>query len=416
MNRRNPEKGVLKLTLLLASTLTVMAWTMIAPALPSIQAHFAEVANVAFWVRLVLTLPALFIAASAPIVGYIVDRIGRKTVLVIATLLYGISGIAGYLAPTLTLLLISRASLGIAVGALTTSVTTLIADYYTGATRGRFMGLQAGFMGLAGTVYLALGGVLADIGWRVPFLTYSLAFVILPLILLALYEPLLGEQCAEKPHLASDPGECVAESIRATQSINSVGAVASPAPIRFLLFMYLVMIGSQIVFYLIPVQLPFYLQDVTGASASQSGLAISVMTLFYALASLQYGRLASRLHHLQVLTIAFALLGVGYLLIWWAGGWAIIVLGLLLGGIGMGLLIPNVSVWLADETPLQLRGRVLGGLMTALFLGQFLSPIVGQPVSGIVGSGGLYLSAGVLLLVIAALFWVTRNQLRSLTG
>jgi hypothetical protein len=70
MNRRNPENPVLKVTLLLTSTFTVMAWTMIAPALPSIQAHFAEVANVAFWVRLVLTLPALFIAASAPIAGY----------------------------------------------------------------------------------------------------------------------------------------------------------------------------------------------------------------------------------------------------------------------------------------------------------------------------------------------------------
>jgi len=415
MNRRNPEKGVLKVTLLLASTLTVMAWTMIAPALPSIQAHFAEVANVAFWVRLVLTLPALFIAAIAPIAGYIVDRIGRKTVLVISTLLYGISGIAGYLAPTLALLLISRASLGIAVGALMTSVTTLIADYYAGAARGRFMGLQAGFMGLGGTVYLALGGVLADIGWRVPFLTYSFAFVILPFILLALYEPLLGEQCAEKPHPASDPGECVAESIRATRSINSVGSIVSSVPIRFLLFMYLVMIGSQIIFYLIPVQLPFYLQDMTGASASQSGLAISVMSFFYALASLQYGRVASRLDHFKVLTIAFALLGVGYLLISWAGRWAIIVLGLLLAGLGMGLLIPNVSVWLADETPLELRGRVLGGLMTALFLGQFLSPIVGQPVSGIVGLGGLYLSGGALLLVIAALLWVTRNQLRFLT-
>jgi MFS family permease len=416
MNRRNPADNLLKLTLLFTSTLTVMAWTMIAPALPSIQARFAEVPNAAFWVRLVLTLPALFIAASAPIVGYIVDRIGRKTVLVIATLLYGVSGIAGYLAPTLTLLLISRASLGISVGALMTSVTTLIADYYTGPARARFMGLQAGFMGFAGTVYLALGGLLADIGWRVPFLTYSFAFLILPLILLALYEPSLAEQCAEKPHPASDPGECVAESIRAAQSINSVRSTVSPVPIRFLLFTYLVMIGSQIIFYLIPVQLPFYLQDVTGASASQSGLAISVMTLFYALASLLYGRLASRLDHLQVLTIAFALLGVAYLLIWSAGGWAIIVLGLLLAGIGMGLLIPNVSVWLADQTPLQLRGRVLGGLMTALFLGQFLSPIVGQPVSGIVGSGGLYLSAGVLLLLIAALFWMTRHQLHSLTG
>jgi MFS family permease len=416
MNRRNPENPVLKGTLLFTSTLTVMAWTMIAPALPSIQAHFAEVANVAFWVRLVLTLPALFIAATAPIAGYIVDRIGRKTVLVISTLLYGISGVAGYLAPTLTLLLISRASLGIAVGALMTSVTTLIADYYAGAARARFMGLQAGFMGLGGTAFLALGGVLADVGWRVPFLIYFFAFVILPFIVLALYEPLLGEQCAEKPHPISEPGECVAESIRATGSINSVGSIVSSVPIRFFLFVYLVMIGIEIVFYLIPVQLPFYLQALTGASASQSGLAISVMAFFYALASLQYGRVASRLDHFEVLTIAFALVGVGYLLISSAGGWAIIVLGLLLGGIGLGLLIPNLNVWLADETPPALRGRVLGGLTTALFLGQFLSPIVGQPVSAIVGLGGLYLSAGALLLVIAPLFWVTRNQLRLLTG
>ena len=104
MNRRNPENLVLKGTLLFTSTLIVMAAGIIAPALPLMQAHFAEVANVAFWVRLVLTLPALFIAATAPIAGYIVDRIGRKKVLMISTLLYGLSGAAGYLAPTLSLL------------------------------------------------------------------------------------------------------------------------------------------------------------------------------------------------------------------------------------------------------------------------------------------------------------------------
>ena len=416
MRTRNPENPVLKATLLFTSTLIVMAAGIIAPALPLMQAHFAEVANVAFWVRLVLTLPALFIAATAPIAGYLVDRIGRKTVLVISTLIYGFSGVAGYLAPTLSLLLASRALLGISVGGLMTSVTTLIADYYAGAARARFMGLQAGFMGLGGTAFLALGGVLADVSWRVPFLIYFFAFVILPFIVLALYEPLLGEQCAEKPNPISDPAGCVAESMRAVEGGVPTASMAAPFPIRLAVFVYSVMIGIQIIFYLIHVQLPFYLQDLTGASASQSGLAISVMAFFYALASLQYGRVASRLDHFEVLTIAFALVGVGYLLISSAGGWAIIVLGLLLGGIGLGLLVPNLNVWLADETPPALRGRALGGLTTALFLGQFLSPIVGQPVSAVVGLGGLYLSAGALLLVIAPLFWVTRNQLRFLTG
>lgn len=55
MNRRNPENLVLKTTLLLTSTLIVMVTGVMVSALPSVQAHFGDVPNVAFWVRLVLT-------------------------------------------------------------------------------------------------------------------------------------------------------------------------------------------------------------------------------------------------------------------------------------------------------------------------------------------------------------------------
>jgi MFS family permease len=416
MNKRDPEKPVVKATVLLASTLIVMVTGVIVPALPAVQAHFAQAPNVAFWVRMVLTLPSLFIAATAPIAGYVVDRVGRKTVLLTSTLVLGIAGVAGYLAPTLTSLLISRAGLGIAVGALMTSLTTLIADYYSGAARGRFMGLQAAFMGFGGTASLALGGLLADVGWRVPFLTYSLALAVLPLSVLALYEPLLGEQCAGKLPLLSDPGACAAESIHATRRIDSVRAVAPSAPLRLMLFLYLVTVGIQIVLFLLPMQLPFYLLHVMGASASRSGLAISMMSVSYALASMQYGRVASWLDHSKVLTVAFALVGAGFLLIGSAGGWAIMLLGLLLAGTGQGLLSPNLTVWLAGETPLALRGRVMGGLTTTVFLGIFLSPLVGEPVSAAIGFRALCLSAGAVLLVLASLFWVTRDQLRSLTS
>ncbi len=107
MSRRNPESLVLKITLLLTSMLMVMVTTAVAPALPAIQAHLAEVSRAALWVRLLLTLPALFIAATAPVAGYIIDRIGRRPVLVRSTLLFGISGVAGYVILTLPLLLIN---------------------------------------------------------------------------------------------------------------------------------------------------------------------------------------------------------------------------------------------------------------------------------------------------------------------
>ena len=81
---RNTDTLSIKATLLIASLFTVMAAATIAPALPAMQAHFADVENVEVLVRLVLTLPALFIVIGAPIAGYLIDKLGRKSLLMMA--------------------------------------------------------------------------------------------------------------------------------------------------------------------------------------------------------------------------------------------------------------------------------------------------------------------------------------------
>jgi hypothetical protein len=63
----NTNSVITKATLLLISSLTVMAGAKIAPSLPAMQEHFKDVENAALWVRLVLTLPALFIVFGSPI-------------------------------------------------------------------------------------------------------------------------------------------------------------------------------------------------------------------------------------------------------------------------------------------------------------------------------------------------------------
>ena len=75
------DSPAVKATVLLASTTTVMAAVRIAPALPGMEDHFSDVPNVDLLVRLVLTFPALFIVIGAPMAGYVVDRWGRKNVL-----------------------------------------------------------------------------------------------------------------------------------------------------------------------------------------------------------------------------------------------------------------------------------------------------------------------------------------------
>jgi hypothetical protein len=154
------------------------------------------------------------------------------------------------------------------------------------------------------------------------------------------------------------------------------------------------------------VQLPFYLQQLFNANASQSGLAIALTTL-------SYQRLKARFTFTNLYTIAFVLMGIGYLMISAAPSYPIVLMGLAIGGLDVGLLMPNMNVCLTSSTPVSLRGRILGGLTTSFFLGQFISPLISQPLSLKVGLGATYGLAGGLMWVMAIASVVVTLQQRS---
>ncbi|MBD1871302.1 MFS transporter [Cyanobacteria bacterium FACHB-471] len=371
---------LVKATLLLSSSLTVMAGATIAPSLPAMRDYFAAVPNADYWVRLVLTVPALFIAIGAPFVGTAIDRFGRKPLLAVAVLLYGIAGTSGVVLNDIGLILVGRVLLGLSVAGIMTTATALIADYYIGAARAQFLGFQAGFMGLGGVLFLSLGGFLADVNWRMPFLIYLLALLILPLVVLVLPEP-------DRTQTAENSGTTVPESF----------------PLQIAGLTYVAAFLSQIVFYLIPVQLPFYLKQLVSATASQSGLAIAFATLFSAASAIAYKQIKARLSFIGIYAIAFLLMSIGYLVISISPTYAMVLVGLAIAGTGLGLLMPNMNVCLTSVTPVSLRGRVLGGLTTAFFLGQFVSPILSQPLSSVVGLDITYQIAGGLMAAMGAI-------------
>ncbi|MGJ5673733.1 MAG: MFS transporter [Nostochopsis sp.] len=186
-------------------------------------------------------------------------------------------------------------------------------------------------------------------------------------------------------------------------------------PVNLLILIFGVTILSQVIFYLIPVQLPFYLRSLTNATPAQSGVAIATATLFSAFGSLAYGRVRAKLDFVSILPIIFGLMGIGYTIIGLVGSYVLILLGLAIAGLGLGLMMPNMTVWVSNAVSDAVRGRALGGLSTSLFLGQFLSPIISQPVSAKVGLGLTYTWAGGLLLILAILFVVMKQQVVALT-
>ena len=71
---------LIKAVLLLSSGMTVMAGSVISPALPEISRHFSG-ENPAVLTKLILTMPALTIAICAPLAGHISDLFGRRRLL-----------------------------------------------------------------------------------------------------------------------------------------------------------------------------------------------------------------------------------------------------------------------------------------------------------------------------------------------
>jgi MFS family permease len=394
----NSNAWTTKLTLLLASSLTVMSGATVSPSLPAMKQQFeSAIADPDLritLVKLVITLPALFIVIGSPIAGIVVDRFGRKPLLLLSAILYGFAGSSGLFLDSLPTILVGRAILGFAVAGVMVSATTLIADYYSGSARAAFMGLQAGFMGLGGVLFLTVGGALAQQNWHYPFGIYLFAWLIVPLISMFVLEP-------ERDNLSSP---------------NIEAEIPSQfTPVGVMVIVYGLTTLSQIAFYLIPVQLPFFLDSLVQALPTQSGMAIALCTLFSAVASVTYGKLKQRMEFVTFLPIIFGFMGIGYLLIGQSSNWTQVLTGLAISGMGLGIIMPNMSVWLSSAVPDAIRGRALGGLSTAMFLGQFLSPIVTQPLAKNLGLGGTYAVTGGGLIVVALGFAVFKSQVRNLT-
>ena len=361
------KKWKLKFTLLLVSSLTIMSIITISPALPQMTLAFSDVKNAAFLVKLVLTLPALMIALFSPVTGRLIDRYGRLRILWFSLALYTISGVGGYFLNNLYHLLLSRALLGISVGMSMPIVITLIADYFEGLERQKFVGLQIAFMSLGGILFIGLGGILADFGWNYPFLIYLSALLVLPLSIMYLYEPAV-----------------VGKSYQVNQHIK--------AP-RLIWLLFLNTMFMWILFFLIPVQIPFHLKAIGIEKNSLTGAAIAISTAFSAVSSFSYSKIKEHFSSLSIFSLGYLLMAAGFVCISVSNSYLLVVLAMMLSGLGMGMMIPNTNMWVMKIVPPEIRGKEIGKLTTFWFLGQFLSPIIIYPILTILSISSTFMLA-----------------------
>ena len=164
--------------ILLALFLFALDQTVVGTALPKIVTDLKG-DNLYTWVITVYLLTATI---SGPIYGKLSDVFGRRPIVIFAVSLFLVSSVLSGLSQEMWQLILFRGLQGLGGGAIFPVSLAVVADLYTPAERGKYLGLFGAVFGLSSLLGPGIGGFITDtISWHWIF------FVNLPLGLIALF-------------------------------------------------------------------------------------------------------------------------------------------------------------------------------------------------------------------------------------
>lgn len=355
---------LLRVTLLMAgSCLPILGAVLIAPVLPKMQDHFASVPGAKALVPLALTVPALALALLAPFAGVIVDRVGRKRLLTVATLLYAVFGTAPLWLDSLGGIIASRALVGVTEAAIMTCCTTLIGDYYSGRRRVKYLALQTMCASASATAFFVVGGAAGSAGWRVPFWVYAVSLALAPLMAAALPDPAAVTPDTEVP---------------------AGSAAHRPFPWRQLAGICALTFFGAMVFYTVPVEMAYLLDDLGVENSGVIGLATAIASAATVGGAVAFARLGRSPDPMLPAVLAVCAAGFGVMFL--AGNAPLLVAGAVVNCVGTGMLLPALLTSAMSRLEFEDRGRGTGLWMAAFFGGEFICPLVLLAAESAVGS------------------------------
>jgi len=356
--------------------------------------------NAELLIRLLVPAPSLTVVIFAPLAGYFVDRYGRRVMLLSGVVLFVITGSAGFYLPGLEMIFASRLALGIAVAMIMTSQTALIGDYFTGEKRSALTGLQISARNFGGFVFLTLAGWFAVSSPRLPFVIYGLAVLYLPFMWLVIQETsgIFAKKATKNK---------TAQSVTKTETSKVDGHRSWKGWIAALAVLQLM---TNMIFFLMPTQLPFFLDSLGYDSAVMTGAALGALSLAGGCAALFYSRIKRTLNYAGTYALGYGCMALGFAILPFGADVIAIFIGSVAVGIGFALAIPNFVGIALQIAPSSRRGMAGGVLTTAVFLGQFCSPFLSIPSITSFGYSITYQGTALLLGTVALMAAVKRGM------
>lgn len=364
-------------TILSISLLTVMAGAAIAPALGVISTHFAG--RNSLLIQLIVSLPALFIILTNLVFPWLCRLMKTRTLALTGLALYVLSGAGAFFVDDIWLLLVFRALMGVSVGMIMPLSTGLLAYYFPPEEQAGLMGLSAAMNQMGGVVATFLAGMLAGISWNYAFLVYLLGLI--AIILVAAFLP--------------------------NERLSGRGGVSLSLLRRFhpsVVGMFLVMI----LFFVYPTNFAL----TASGTLSEMGVTLTMVGLDVVafLVGLVFGNMmkhfAAQMKYIAPLGFA-----AGYLCLATGSGLVWLLLGSAFIGIANGIGVPYLNTIGSVKAGKEAATTVMPLLSAALYLGQFLSPLIVSPAAVATGTSPYVIAFCIAIAYLLQAFLTRKKQM-----
>ncbi len=368
------------ITIVIAAFLPIIAIVAMGPAVPTMIDHFANDPDARAKVPAMIGAPGLTMAFLAPFAGILVDRLGRRPILLVATLFYAVFGSAPLFLDNLDHIYISRLLLGVSEAGILTVVNTLIGDYWDDRGRKNWLFLQGLLGPFIAAIFSLIVGYASKMQWNGVFFVYLVALPIFAAMMIWLFEP-----------------ERQAEAVAQTAPAPPAGRFpwASAALIAG------VTLFASMLYYVFIINGALVFREVGVTQPERYGALIFIPSLFILAGAGLFRLLAMRPNLLQ-LGAFLLLLGAGLAGMGLATSVPMMIAALVVQQTAAGMTVPTLIAWTQSKFGFAHRGRAMGIWTGAFFLGQSQSPRLVHAIDAQTGSmQGAFLIAGLVGLAAA---------------
>jgi MFS transporter, DHA1 family, tetracycline resistance protein len=375
--------------LLVIALLNTMGITIIVPIVPFLTLQYLTQSNnlavIVGWLTAAYGLCQLI---AAPGLGVLSDRFGRRPILFICLLGSAIGYLIFGLGGALWLLFVGRIIDGLTGGNISV-LFGYVADITEPKDRGKYFGLLGSAAGIGTLIGPVLGGLLATINYRAPFLAAA-GLLLLTLV----WGYFLLPESLDKEH------RITSISVHELNPLKQLASVFRWANVRWLLlawFLYAFPVG------MLQTTITVLMKDSLGFNATQAGF---VITALGAVDILVQGVLVSwfltRLGHIRLGLIALVLVGISYLVLGSIAFLAtpiLLLIGIVLFA-GSGSLVENALRGLLSEMAgRHEQGRMSGATQSLQSLGWVVGPLIGGFIYTGWGHFQVYASASLITIL-----------------